>query len=160
LINSYTAPEGQLTPGQEFTQYWQVENNGSCEWLYVYQLVHVSGEQMKGAPGRLSKKIEPGKWTTLSVNLDAPIDNGTYNATWRFSDGGGTLFGASLPVSITVKRNPDPTNTVNAVETAVAGTVIAQMTQSAAAQQTAVSIGLTAIACQTAAALGTPPPCP
>jgi hypothetical protein len=93
---------------------------------------------MNGSSTRLSKKIEPGKWTTLSVDLDAPIDNGTYNATWRFSDGG-TLFGASLPVSIKVQRNPDPTATPNMPQTQTAG-----------AQQTAISIGQTAMAAATA----------
>lgn len=156
LISSYTQPEGPFAPDQEFTQYWQVENNGSCEWLYVYQVVNVSGERMGGSPGRLGKKIEPGKWTTLSVNLDAPIDNGTYNATWRLTDGGGTMFGASLPVSIKVQRNPDPTNTVNALQTAVAGTVAVQMTQTDTAQK--ISVGLTAAACQPIIAQGTPCP--
>lgn len=150
LLNSWTQPEGQLKPGQEFTQFWQVENNGSCDWLYVFQLVHVSGDKMKGAPARFSNRIPPGKWTTFSVDLDAPIDNGTYNATWRFSDGGGTMFGASLPVSITVKRNPDPTATPNAAQTTIAGTVAAQLTQTAAGQQTAISIGQTAMAAPTA----------
>lgn len=136
LINSWTEPASPFKPGTEFKQFWQVENNGSCDWLYVFEAVHVSGDKMKGSSVRLSKKIEPGKWTTLSVDLDAPIDNGTYNATWRFSDGG-TLFGANLPVSIKVEKNPDPTKTANTAQTAV--------------QQTAVSIGQTAIA-QTATA--------
>ncbi len=160
LIESFRSPDGTLTPGQKFTQSWQVENNGTCDWVYLYHLVFVSGDQMGGSPGRLSKVIPPGKWTTLSVDLTAPKDNGTYNASWRFSDAGGTPFGATLGVSITVKKNPEPTNTVDAVQTAVAGTVIAQMTQTAAAQQTALSVGQTAIACQTALAAGAPPPCP
>jgi hypothetical protein len=160
LIESFTNPAGPFTPGQEFTQSWQVENNGTCDWVYLYHLVFVSGDQMKGSPGRLSKVIPPGKWTTLSVDLDAPNKDGTHTGTWRFSDAGGTPFGATLPVSITVKKNPDPTKTPDTVQTAVAGTVVAQMTETAAAQQTAVSIGLTAIYCQTATALGTPPPCP
>jgi hypothetical protein len=151
LIESFTDPTGPFKPGQEFTQYWQVENNGTCDWLYLYQLAFVSGDRMGGDPGRFSKKIPPYKWTTLSVGLKAPGSNGTYTASWRFTDGNGKAFGATLPVSITVKKNPDPTNTVDAVQTAVAGTVIVQMTQSAAAQQTAVSIGQTAVA-QTATA--------
>jgi hypothetical protein len=137
IINTYTDPAGPFTPGQEFTQSWQVENNGTCDWVYLYHLVHASGDRMGGSPPRLSKVIPPGKWTTLSVNLEAPSKDGTYNAAWRFSDQGGTPFGASLPVSITVKKNPDPTKTPNLVETAVAGTVVVQMTQTAAAQQTA-----------------------
>jgi hypothetical protein len=146
IINTYTDPAGPFTPGQEFTQSWQVENNGTCDWVYLYHLVHASGDRMGGSPPRLSKVIPPGKWTTLSVNLEAPSKDGTYNAAWRFSDQGGTPFGASLPVSITVKKNPDPTKTPDVLQTAVAGTVAVQLTQTVAAQQTAVSIGQTAVA--------------
>lgn len=171
LIESFTNPAGPFTLGQKFTQSWQVENNGTCNWVYLYHLVHAGGDRMDGSPGRLSKVIPPGKWTTLSVDLKAPNKEGTQTGSWRFSDQGGTPFGASLPVSITVKKNPDPTNTpaapsatpdlqqtANAANTAVAGQQTAQVaaTQTAAAQQTAISIGQTAIACQTAVAQGTP----
>jgi hypothetical protein len=108
LISSYTVPEGPFAPGQEFTQHWQVENNGTCDWVYLHHLVFVSGNRMGGSPGRLSKVIPPYKWTTLSVDLDAPNSNGTHTASWRFSDQGGTPFGATLPVSITVKKPSYP----------------------------------------------------
>jgi hypothetical protein len=148
LINSWTEPDDPFRPGTEFRQFWQVENNGSCDWLFVFEVVHASGDRMNGSSTRLSKKIEPGKWTTLSVDLDAPIDNGTYNATWRFSDGG-TLFGASLPVSIKVQRNPDPTATPNATQTIQSA---AQQTSAAAAQATAVQAGINTAVAGTATA--------
>jgi hypothetical protein len=106
LISSYTEPEGPFQAGQQFTQYWQVENNGTCNWMYLYHLVFVSGNRMGGSPGRLSKVIPPYKWTTLSVNLTAPRSTGTHTATWRFADQGGTPFGANLPVSIKVEAYP------------------------------------------------------
>jgi hypothetical protein len=116
----------------------------------LYHLVHASGDKMGGSPGRLGKVIPPGKWTTLSVNLTAPNKEGTQTGAWRFSDQGGTPFGASLPVSITVKKNPDPTATPNIAQTANAAV---QQTAAAAAQQTAVQSAIqTAIAgTQTAA---------
>ena len=157
LINSWTEPDDPFRPGDEFRQFWQVENNGSCDWLYVFEVVHVSGNQMGGSSVRLGKKIEPGKWTTLSVALDAPIDNGTYNAAWRFSDGG-TLFGASLPVSIKVQRNPDPTATPNATQTAAAQNAI---NTAVATALTAESLNLTATSAVATAACAPPnPPCP
>jgi hypothetical protein len=113
LIESFTEPEGPFQPGQSFEQNWQVANNGTCEWLYLYELVYVSGERMSGNSRRLSKKIEPGKWTTLSVELEAPTNGGTYSAAWRFTDGAGHGFGSTLPVSITVKtptKTPKPTS--------------------------------------------------
>jgi hypothetical protein len=112
LIESFTDPDDPFQPGQTFTQKWQVANNGTCEWLYLYELVYVSGDRMSGNSRRLSKKIEPGKWTTLSVDLEAPDNAGTYSASWRFTDGAGHGFGSTLPVSITVKaptKTPKPT---------------------------------------------------
>lgn len=106
LISSYTDPRGPFAPGQEFTQYWQVENSGTCDWVYLYHLVHVSGDRMSGSPGRLGKVIPPYKWTTLSVDLEAPRRTGTHTASWRFSDAGGTPFGSTLGVSIVVETDP------------------------------------------------------
>ena len=108
LIEGFTDPDDPFQPGQAFTQKWQVANNGTCDWLYLYELVFVSGERMSGNSRRLSKKIEPGKWTTLTVELEAPAREGTYSASWRFTDGAGHGFGSTLPVSITVKK-PKPT---------------------------------------------------
>jgi hypothetical protein len=110
LIESYTVPEGPFKPGQEFTQRWQVANTGKCDWLYGFSLVFVSGDRLGGNGSRLGKKIPPGKWTTLSVDLEAPSANGTYTGSWRFSDGAGHNFGSALPVSIKVER-PSPTKT-------------------------------------------------
>jgi len=113
LIESYTEPDDPFLPGQNFTQHWQVANIGTCEWLYLYELVFVGGDRLSGNSRRLSKKIEPGKWTTLSVELEAPQNGGTYSASWRFTDGAGHGFGSTLPVSITVKaptKTPKPTS--------------------------------------------------
>ena len=108
LIDSFTDPDDPFQPGQVFTQKWQVANIGTCDWLYLYELVYVSGDRMSGNSRRLSKKIEPDKWTTLSVELEAPLKEGTYTASWRFTDGAGHGFGSTLPVSIVVKK-PKPT---------------------------------------------------
>ena len=54
LVRSYTEPEGPFKPGQEFVQKWQVANTGTCDWLYLYSLVFVSGERMGGNGSRLS----------------------------------------------------------------------------------------------------------
>jgi hypothetical protein len=112
LIESYTEPDDPFLPGQKFTQFWQVANVGTCEWLYLYEVVHVSGDRLSGNSQRLNKKIEPKKWTTLSVALEAPENGGTYSASWRFTDGAGNGFGSTLPVSIQVKaptKTPKPT---------------------------------------------------
>jgi hypothetical protein len=108
LIRSFTEPEGPFKPGQSFEQNWQVENNGKCDWVYLYELLFVSGNRMSGSSQRLGKVIPPGKWTTLSVEMEAPENNGTHTASWRMSDGAGTQFGATLPVSIKVEKSSYP----------------------------------------------------
>jgi hypothetical protein len=108
LIRSFTEPEGPFKPGQSFVQNWQVENNGKCDWVYVYEWAYVSGNRMGGSTRRLGKVIPPGKWTTLSVELEAPNANGTHTASWRLTDGAGTGFGATLPVSIKVEKDSYP----------------------------------------------------
>lgn len=162
LIESFTSPAGPFLPGQDFTQSWQVENNGTCNWMYVYAWVFVSGDKLGEATSvRLSKLIEPGKWTTLSVTLHAPNKSGTYKSSWRLTDGAGTQFGAVLPVSITVggptntpkppTATPNLQQTADAANTAVAGTANANATNVA---------GTATATCGTLTALGTPTPCP
>jgi len=125
LINSWTEPDSPLKAEQQFTQFWQVENSGTCDWLYVFEIVFASGDRTGDASSvRFGKKIEPGKWTTLSVSLRAPKNTGTYKASWRMTDGAGSSFGSVLPVSVTVggpTKTPKPdTSGTNAAQTATA----------------------------------------
>ena len=138
LVESWTDPDTPLA-GQKFTQYWQVANTGTCDWLYGFNIQFASGDKLgDGGAVQLSKKYEPGKWTTFSVVLHAPNNSGTYKASWRMTDGS-TQFGAVLPVSITIggaTKTPKPdTASTSAAKTVAAG--VAQ-TQAEADRLTAV----------------------
>jgi len=107
LIGDVTVPAGtEMEPGQTFTKTWKVANTGTCDWVYLYRLVFISGDRMDGEASGLGKVIEPGKWTQLSVDLQAPKHPGTYTGYWRFGTQSGTVFGSTLTVSIVV---PSPT---------------------------------------------------
>ena len=109
FILDVSVPAGTvMKPGESFTKTWKVENNGTCDWVYLYHLVFVGGDRMEGDPGSLGKVIVPGKWTQLSVDLVAPSKPGTYTGTWRMANQPGTPFGATLTVSIVV-ANPTAT---------------------------------------------------
>lgn len=109
VINDLAISGGStMTPGQEFTKEWQVANTGTCEWSLAYKLVFVSGEDMEGNSTRPNNPIPPGKWTKLSVRLTAPSREGTYTGYWKLSNPAGTTFGATLGVTITVKRSSYP----------------------------------------------------
>jgi hypothetical protein len=123
LIYDVTIPSGSVVkPGESFTKTWKVENNGTCNWVYLYHLVSVSGDRMEGDPGSLGKIIVPGKWTQLSVGLVAPSKPGTYTGTWRMATQQGTPFGATLTVSIVVANptdTPQPTATATSTNTPI-----------------------------------------
>jgi hypothetical protein len=105
LISDVTIPAGTvLKPRETFTKTWQVENNGTCDWVYLHHLTFISGDSMAGEDTRLSKVIPPGKWTQISVDLQAPNVEGTYTGYWRFADPDGNVFGSTLTVSIVVRK--------------------------------------------------------
>lgn len=109
LIRDETIPAGTvMSPLQVFTKTWKVENNGTCDWVYLYRLVFTGGNQMGGEPSGLGKVIPPGKWTQISVQLMAPKQPGSYVGTWRLGTQAGGAFGSTLTVSIVVAS---PSNT-------------------------------------------------
>jgi hypothetical protein len=110
LLRDENVPAGTVfKPEESFTKTWKVANTGTCDWVYLYHLVFISGDDVGGRePGRLGKVIEPGKWTQLSINLRAPKAPGKYTAYWRFADQSGNAFGSTLGVSIEVKASSYP----------------------------------------------------
>lgn len=109
LVQDWTIPAGTvMLPGTAFTKTWKVANIGTCDWMFLYRLVLVSGDAMEGDPAGLGTIIKPNQWTKLSINLIAPNRPGTYSANWRLGTQNGTPFGSTLNVSIVVGT---PTNT-------------------------------------------------
>ena len=110
LIRDENVPAGTVfKPEEQFTKTWKVANTGSCDWVFLYHLVFISGDDVGGRdPVRLGKVIEPGKWTQLSITLRAPKAPGKYTSYWRFADQSGTPFGSTLGVSIEVKGSSYP----------------------------------------------------
>lgn len=109
LISDVTIPAGTvMKPGEKFTKTWKVANTGTCDWVYLYRPVFISGDQMAEEPAALGKVIVPGKWTQISVAMQAPSAPGTYMGYWRLGTQTGTPFGSTLTVSIVVAK---PTST-------------------------------------------------
>ena len=121
FIRDVSIPDGTvLRPGESFTKTWKVMNSGTCQWMYKYKLAFLSGDKMGGESRGIGKVIPEGKWTELSLSLDAPDSTGTYTGYWRFSDPDGNMFGATLSVSIKVgipTDTPAPTSTLTATAT-------------------------------------------
>jgi hypothetical protein len=109
FVRDVTIPAGTVVkPGESFTKTWKVADNGTCKWIFYYQLLHLGGEKFSYSTVKLQKGVEVGKWHEISINLQAPRSTGTYSGYWRLSDGEGHMFGKTLGVSIVVGM---PTNT-------------------------------------------------
>jgi Ig-like domain from next to BRCA1 gene len=120
FIRDVTIPSGTvLLKNQTFTKTWKVQNTGTCNWMFQYQLVLFSGDPYGGKNYKIQKVVTPNDWSELSVNLTAPKNPGTYTSYWRLQDAEGHMFGATLVVSFKVEAEPTavPTFTPTLVPT-------------------------------------------
>lgn len=122
FIRDVETPDGTvLRPNETFTRTWKVANNGTCNWLFGYRLVPVSGFQFAEDPvGVNNAPVPPNEWRELSIHGQAPDDAGTFTQYWQMSDGAGHNFGSLLSISITVREptsTPNPTSTSTATST-------------------------------------------
>lgn len=92
---SETVIDGMVfKPGESFTKTWTLRNAGTCTWTRRYALSFYDGYQMAGTShAPISKQVLPGETITLSVNLTAPSQLGTYRGRWMIMNDQGVLFG-------------------------------------------------------------------
>ena len=110
FIRDVTIPAGTvLQKNQNFTKTWKVQNNGTCDWLYQYIFVPVSGDTYGSEGMKIQKLVKVNNWTELSVNMTAPNKTGTFTSYWRLSNRKGA-FGATLVLSFVVSDPPTSTS--------------------------------------------------
>lgn len=109
FIRDVTIPAGTvLTPAEDFTKTWKVQNTGTCPWMYQYRLTLLSGDSFGAALVKLGSMVPVGQWTEISLDMGAPKAEGKYISYWRMADANNHMFGATLVVSFTVAK---PTQT-------------------------------------------------
>jgi hypothetical protein len=110
FVRDVTVPSGTVfKPGEDFKKTWKVANTGTCNWMYQYALVHVSGPTFNAETTKLGRVVTVGDWSELSLGMGAPGSPGTYTSYWRLMDADGHMFGATLVVSIKVSNPTPPT---------------------------------------------------
>ena len=111
FIRDVTVPAGTVIPkNQDFTKTWKVQNTGTCNWLYQYGLVLLSGDPYGGKNTKIQRLVTVNDWAEVSVNMTAPKNPGTYTNYWRMTDVNGNMFGATLAVSFVVAAPPTSTS--------------------------------------------------
>lgn len=83
-----------LRPGENFTKTWRLQNAGTCTWTSDYALVWFSGEKLNAPLSvPLSGNTAPGQSVDLSVEMQVPDSEGTYQSWWKLRNPSGVLFG-------------------------------------------------------------------
>jgi len=95
LISSGT----ELEPGEDFEAGWTLRNTGSCTWDSSYELVMIGGDDMGASSAQLSGTVSPGDSAMITVELEAPAQDGSYLTAWKLEDGSGFRFGMDSPVN-------------------------------------------------------------
>lgn len=87
-----------LPPTFAFTKTWRLENSGTCTWTTDYALVFSKGDQL-GAVDEvpLSVEVPPTETIDISVQMMAPLANGTYLSEWLLRNELGDTFGIPGP---------------------------------------------------------------
>jgi len=82
---SETIPDDtEFGSGETFTKSWTFKNTGTCTWNTDYKFVFATGDAMSGpASVNLVGTVEPNAQVTISVDLTAPTDPGTYTGYWK-----------------------------------------------------------------------------
>ncbi|MGD2165741.1 MAG: NBR1-Ig-like domain-containing protein [Anaerolineae bacterium] len=102
FVADVTVPDNtQMDKGESFEKTWQIQNSGSCAWPEDTVLAYVSGEQM-GAPDSVDVPVvEPGGEEEITVQLQAPEEDGRYTGEFRLKSGDNP-FGGQFWVKIVV----------------------------------------------------------
>ena len=101
--NDVTIPDDtNMTPGQQFTKTWLVQNTGSCAWQPGFKWTLVGGNPMGGSTATLTQAVNPGAQYQVSVPMVAPNTSGESTGTWKMADANGTFFGEAPWVKVMV----------------------------------------------------------
>src|SRR5689334_5857569 len=96
-IKDITIPDGTIfTPGAQFTKTWRLQNIGTCTWTSSYSLVFSHGNRMNGSVASnlpASTNVLPGQSIDISVNLSAPVTEGSHRGYWMLRNASGIVFG-------------------------------------------------------------------
>lgn len=98
FVDDVTIPDGtEFLPGESFTKTWRISNEGSCTWNSGYDVVFDEGDAMGAEPSTQVSKadITPGTELDISVEMVAPVEEGTYRGTWQLRNDMGVIFTSS-----------------------------------------------------------------
>jgi uncharacterized protein YkwD len=93
LLRDVTIPDDtKINAGEKFTKTWEFKNNGDCNWV-GYTIRFDSGEQMSAPLSVPVPDTAPKGIVQVSVELTAPIADGTYQGNFTLHNkSGNSIF--------------------------------------------------------------------
>jgi serine/threonine-protein kinase len=106
-----TANSNFVFPGSDFAARWLLENQGTCPWAEALEWTYVEGETFgyDDEPIALETAVLPGEQATLTAELTAPNQLGTYESTWQLLEPDGDPFGPPVTFVFQVVPRTTPT---------------------------------------------------
>lgn len=93
-VEDITIPDGDIvSPGENIIKTWRLTNGGLSPWTAGTRLVYVSGDQMGAEAVVLHRPVAPGQVVEVSVSLQTPTTEGTYQGYFMLQTDSGRLFG-------------------------------------------------------------------
>jgi len=100
-------------PATSFLKSWRLRNAGAIPWPHGCRLVCVNGD-FSGEPVSLPA-LQPNEEVDVTVQCQAPVEEGRFNSFWRAVDNENTRFGQRIWIMINV-GNPIESDCVNQLE--------------------------------------------
>ncbi|MEA5076988.1 MAG: NBR1-Ig-like domain-containing protein [Anaerolineaceae bacterium] len=94
-VTDLNYPDGTyFNQGMFFTKQWSISNVGTGTWTEDYKIVFVKGDDVDAPVSiPLGRVLSPGQSMTISVDLHAPVEVGTYSAYFMLQTPDGKNFG-------------------------------------------------------------------
>jgi len=103
LVQDVTIADGTNVPrGSKFTKTWKLQNTGTCPWTN-YTVAFVSGDRMSSADTAPVPQTLAGRPVDVSVDLVAPVTDGTYTGFFELHNAGGKPLAIGIEKTFWVK---------------------------------------------------------
>jgi hypothetical protein len=104
FITDITIPDGtEASIGQAMEKKWEVENNGTCNWINGYTLRLVAGGSLGANPEQALYPALAGSRANIQINFLAPTAPGSYKSAWQAYGLDEKPFGEVIYIQIEVK---------------------------------------------------------
>jgi len=103
FISDISIPDGTVAGiGEAMEKKWEVENNGTCNWISGYTLRLVAGGSLGANPEQSLYPALAGSKVTIQINFLAPTAPGNYRSAWQAYGLDDKPFGEVIYIQIDV----------------------------------------------------------